>query len=250
MTLAAPCTTWPAELLGECWGNGKPRGAETLCRVFAFPLVDRCRRGDLNPHEPRSSLGPQPDTPRLRRPAPSLPVLARAVLRPFCSLPSCRVVAGSLDGMLDQANGGGSMKRYHWSHGLGPRTRASGLEDDRAAAVKIAADEAGRLRAEGTAGWWVHVFDSTKPFFSASPPALGWETVYFDFDPRPVVDDPATQELKHHLEEQHRLVEQREGLIVQEDIIMYGPAPDPSMVVQLHDCIHAESPFSSAGHKH
>jgi hypothetical protein len=31
---------------------------------LSFPLVSGCRRGDLNPHEPRSSLRPQPSAVR------------------------------------------------------------------------------------------------------------------------------------------------------------------------------------------
>ncbi len=132
------------------------------------------------------------------------------------------------------------MERYDWTVTVGGRTPKHGSEDDPRAAIEIVQREAASLRQQNIGGWWVRVWDTTKPVMSYNPPMIGWRIIYFDYDPRPFVDEPETTVLKNHLSEKHRLVEGRGGVTVHEDEIVYMSGAEPAMLQQLHEWAHTE----------
>jgi hypothetical protein len=141
------------------------------------------------------------------------------------------------------------MKRYHWTIGIGPRMVSHGDEVEKRVAIDIVMRELLPLATDDTAGLWARVEDVTKPHMWPSPPTIGWEVVYDYRDPRPPVDDPATQGLKQHLREAHNMLETRSGIPVKDEVVYEG-ALGPDFVLQFHDWAHREERFDAPDHGH
>lgn len=62
------------------------------------------------------------------------------------------------------------------------------------------------------------------------------------------MEESLTSDLKKHLAEEHKIVEAYDGIVVSDDVIVYGAKRDPGLIVTIHKMDHDRG--AMVGHSH